>query len=142
MKVFAADHGTHNLCDETRRVSRLRENLTSGSDGEGLETDLLVPRKPFTRQTAFDELKTHLKGARIILRSKTPELVLQECYGMLMAHFAIRGLMHEAALKDDIDPDCLSFVHAVRVVKRKMPVEPAFYFPTKNSGVKVDTISG
>jgi hypothetical protein len=49
MKVFAADHGTHNLCDETRRVSRLRENLTSGSDGEGLETDLLVPRQPFTR---------------------------------------------------------------------------------------------
>jgi IS4 transposase len=77
-------------------------------------------------ETAFDELKTHLKGARIILRSKTPELVLQECYGMLMAHFAIRGLMHEAALKDDIDPDCLSFVHAVRVVKRKMPVYITF----------------
>lgn len=77
-------------------------------------------------ETALDELKTHLKGARIILRSKTPELVLQECYGLLMAHFAIRGLMHEAALKDDIDPDQLSFVHAVRVVKRKLPIYITF----------------
>lgn len=77
-------------------------------------------------ETAFDELKTHLRGARIVLRSKTPELVLQECYGLLMAHFAVRGLMHEAALYDDIDPDRLSFIHAVRVVKRKLPLYVAF----------------
>lgn len=77
-------------------------------------------------ETALDELKTHLRGARIVLRSKTPELVLQETYGLLMAHFAIRGLMHEAALKDDIDPDRLSFLHAVRVVRRKMPLFVAF----------------
>jgi hypothetical protein len=73
-------------------------------------------------ETAFGELKTHLRGARIVLRSKSPELVLQEFYGLLMAHFAIRGLMHEAALKDDIDPDRISFVHAVRVVRRKLPL--------------------
>lgn len=55
-----------------------------------------------------------------MLRSKTPELVKQEFYGLLMAHFAIRGLMHEAALKADEDPDRLSFLHAVRVVQRRM----------------------
>jgi hypothetical protein len=71
-------------------------------------------------ETAFDELKTHLRGARIVLRSKTPDLVRQEFYGLLMAHFAIRGLMHEAALKADEDPDRLSFLHAVRVVRRKL----------------------
>jgi hypothetical protein len=65
-------------------------------------------------------LKTHLRGAQIVLRSKTPELVQQEFYGLLMAHFAIRGLMHEAALRDDEDPDRLSFLHAVRVVQRRM----------------------
>ena len=72
-------------------------------------------------ETAFDELKTHLRGARIVLRSKTPDLVRQEFYGLLMAHFAIRGLMHEAALKAGEDPDRLSFLHAVRVVRRKLP---------------------
>jgi hypothetical protein len=72
-------------------------------------------------ETALDELKIHLRGARIVLRSKTPELVRQEAYGLLMTHFAVRGLMHEAALQADEDPDRLSFVHAVRVVRRKLP---------------------
>ncbi|MGH8647710.1 MAG: IS4 family transposase [Burkholderiales bacterium] len=71
-------------------------------------------------ETALDELKTHLRGAQIVLRSKTPELVEQEFYGLLMAHFAIRGLMHEAALRADEDPDRLSFLHSVRVVQRRM----------------------
>ena len=71
-------------------------------------------------ETTLDELKTHLRGAQIVLRSKTPELVEQEFFGLLMAHFAIRGLMHEAALKADEDPDRLSFVHSVRVVQRRM----------------------
>jgi len=70
---------------------------------------------------ALAELKTHLRGAQIVLRSKTPELVRQEFYGLMMAHFAIRGLMHEAALEADEDPDRLSYVHAVRVIRRKLP---------------------
>jgi hypothetical protein len=72
-------------------------------------------------ETAFDELKTHLRGSRIVLRSKTPALVAQELYGLMMAHFAVRGLMHEAALQADVDPDVLSFIHAVRVIRRKLP---------------------
>jgi hypothetical protein len=71
-------------------------------------------------ETALDELKTHLRGAQIVLRSKKPDLVQQEFFGLLMAHFAIRGLMHEAALKEDEDPDQLSFLHSVRVVQRRM----------------------
>jgi hypothetical protein len=72
-------------------------------------------------ETALDELKTHLRGANIVLRSKTPDLVRQEFYGLLMAHYAVRALMHEAALKADLAPDALSFIHAVRVVRRKLP---------------------
>lgn len=41
-------------------------------------------------ETALAELKTHLRGARIVLRSKTPDLVRQECYGLLLAHCAVR----------------------------------------------------
>jgi hypothetical protein len=73
-------------------------------------------------ETALDELKTHLRGAKIVLRSKTPDLVRQEFYGLLLAHFAVRGLMHEAALKAGEDSDGLSFVHAVRVIRRKLPL--------------------
>lgn len=71
-------------------------------------------------ENALDELKTHLRGNRIVLRSKTPALIRQEFYGLMMAHFAVRGLMHEAALSVDLDPDRLSFIHAVRIIRRKM----------------------
>jgi hypothetical protein len=73
-------------------------------------------------EVALAELKTGLRGARVVLRSKTPALVRQEVWGLLLAHFAVRGLMHEAALKADEDPDRLSFSHAVRVVRRKVPL--------------------
>ena len=73
-------------------------------------------------ESALAELKTHLRGVRVVLRSKTPELVRQEFWGLLLAHFAVRGLMHEAALRADEDPDRLSFLHAVRVVRRKLPL--------------------
>ena len=72
-------------------------------------------------EVALAELKTGLRGAQVVLRSKTPELVRQEVWGLLLAHFAIRGLMHEAALQAEEDPDRLSFSHAVRVVRRKLP---------------------
>lgn len=110
--------------------------LTGVADADPLYrlvTTILDPKKATAKQlaalyherweieTALDELKTHLRGAQIVLRSRTPELARQEVYGFLMAHFAIRGLMHEAALGAGIDPDRLSFVHAVRVVRRKLP---------------------
>jgi hypothetical protein len=76
-------------------------------------------------ETALDELKTHLRGAKIVLRSKTPDLVRQEFYGFLLAHFAIRSLMHEAALTIGVDPDRMSYVHAVRVIRRKLPLAVA-----------------
>lgn len=72
-------------------------------------------------ETALDEFKTHLRGARTVLRSQTPELVKQEVYGILLAHFALRGLMHEAAIRSGKDPDRLSFTHTVNVVRRTLP---------------------
>ena len=69
-------------------------------------------------ETAFDELKTHLRGARIVLRSKTPELVRQEFWGLMLALYAIRALMYEAARQRGDDADGLSYVHAVRVIRR------------------------
>lgn len=73
-------------------------------------------------EIAYDELKTHLRGgAQIVLRSKTPDLVKQEFYGMMLAYFSVRAIIHEAAVSNNDDPDRLSFVHAVRVIKRYLP---------------------
>lgn len=73
---------------------------------------------------AIDEFKTHLEGAQVALRSKTPELVRQEVWGLLLAHYAVRGLLHEAAVtapEGPRDPDTLSFVHGIRVLRRMVP---------------------
>lgn len=72
-------------------------------------------------EIALGELKTRLIGADIILRSQKPDLVKQEFYGFLLGYFAVRGIMHEAALQANEDPDRLSFLHAVRVIKRRLP---------------------
>jgi hypothetical protein len=77
-------------------------------------------------ETALDELKTHQRGPRVVLRSKTPEGVLQEAYGYLLSHYAIRALMHEAALAADEDPDRLSFTRSLRVVRRNIQGTPSF----------------
>jgi hypothetical protein len=71
-------------------------------------------------ETAFDELKTHQRGARTVLRSKSPDLVLQEIWGHLCCHFAIRTLMWEAADHAHVDPDRVSFVAALRIARRSI----------------------
>ena len=101
-------------------IYRLVTSILDHDDAPAKELAALYHER-WEIETALDELKTHLRGARIVLRSKTPDLVRQEFYGLMMAHFAIRSLIHEAALKADEDPDRLSFLHAVRVVRRKLP---------------------
>jgi hypothetical protein len=63
---------------------------------------------------AMDELKTHQRSPRAVLRSKHPDGVYQEAYGYLCTHYAIRRLMHDAVLQGNIDPDRLSFTRSLR----------------------------
>ena len=126
--------GIVELALQVARESGLKQIETRAMDGEKVDLPdasfdaVLGPAQELAAlyherweiETALDELKTHLRGARIVLRSKTPDLVRQEFYGLLMAHFAVRALMHEAALTANEDPDRLSFIHAVRVVRRKL----------------------
>ena len=67
---------------------------------------------------ALDELKVHQRGPRVVLRSKTPDGVLQEVYGHLCVHYAIRWLMHTVALESGHDPDRISFTRTLRVARR------------------------
>src|SRR4051812_5788152 len=68
-------------------------------------------------ELAFDELKTHQRGPRTVLRSKSPGLVLQEIWGHLCCHYAIRSLMADAAVHAGHDPDRTSFVAALRIAR-------------------------
>ena len=71
-------------------------------------------------ELAFDELKTHQRGTKAVLRSKSPALVEQEIWGHLCCHYAIRTLMFEAAHNADVDPDRVSFVAALRIARRSI----------------------
>jgi len=77
-------------------------------------------------ESTFDELKTHQRGPRTVLRSKSPDLVLQEIWGHLCCHYAIRTLMWEAADQVGADPDRVSFVAALRIARRSIPAARDF----------------
>ena len=77
-------------------------------------------------ETAFDELKTHQRGPRAVLRSKSPDLVTQEIWGHLCCHYAIRALMFDAAAHAGRDPDRVSFVAALRISRRSIAQAGAF----------------
>ena len=77
-------------------------------------------------EITFDEIETHQRGPAVILRSRAPGLVLQELYGLLITHYAIRKLMTEAADQAELDPDRLSFTRSLRVVRRQVTSQAAF----------------
>lgn len=77
-------------------------------------------------ELVFDELKTHQRGPGTILRSRKPELVEQEIWGLLLTHYGIRHLMREAADQAELDPDRMSFIRALRVVRRQVTGQAAF----------------
>ena len=72
-------------------------------------------------ELVIDEIDTHQRLVGRTLRSLRPAGVIQEVYGVLIAHYAVRVLMHEAAVRADVDPDRLSFVHALEVVRDAVP---------------------
>jgi hypothetical protein len=111
---YHIDDGRPN--DETYRL------LTTILDpANATATDLAVAyAQRWEIESAFDELKTHQRGPRTVLRSKSPDLVLQEIWGHLCCHFAIRTLMWEAADHAGVDPDQVSFVAALRIARRSI----------------------
>ena len=77
-------------------------------------------------ESAFGELKTHQRGPGVVLRSKLPDGVLQEVYGYLCVHYAIRWLMHSVATDSGRDPDRLSFTRSLRAARRTTASHPGF----------------
>jgi hypothetical protein len=97
--------------------------LTSLLDPRAFPADVLATtyHERWEVETALDEVKVHQWAHPRPLRSKHPREVVQEVYGLLLAHLAIRTLMYQAALQDGVDPDRLSFTGALRVLRRAIP---------------------
>jgi len=77
-------------------------------------------------ELCFKEMKTHQRGPSVVLRSKTPEGVLQEIYGYLCTHYALRTLIGEVAAEFDEDPLRISFTCTLRAARRSMATRPGF----------------
>jgi Insertion element 4 transposase N-terminal/Transposase DDE domain len=77
------------------------------------------------QESAFDELKTHQRGAGRVLRSKSPEMVIQEIYAHLLVYYATRVLINRGAEPFDLDPDRVSFIRSLRVVRRQVTDQAA-----------------
>lgn len=103
---------------------RLITNWLDSDAAPATELAALYHRR-WTIEQAFDEFKVHLADRDVILRSKRPELVEQEFYALLLAHAAIRRLMTQAADSTCQAAEDLSFIHAVRVLKRRLPASAA-----------------
>lgn len=99
---------------------RLITNWIGQDSPSAIELAALYHRR-WTIEETLDEFKTHLADRKVILRSKQPELVQQEFYALLLAHAAIRKLMTEAADRTRQSAVDLSFIHAIRVLQRRLP---------------------
>lgn len=119
-RVRVIDYELLGAVTPTKDEYRLVTNLLDPEEAPALELAALYHER-WEIEGVFDEFKTHLRGASTVLRSKTPELVQQEFWGLLLAHFAVRQLMAQAAWRHELDPDELSFTGAVRVIKRNLP---------------------
>lgn len=77
-------------------------------------------------ESSFDEIKTHQRGSGGVLRSRSPEMVKQEIWALLLTHYAVRHLMQEAADEVDLDSDRISFVRSLRVIRRQVTDQAGF----------------
>jgi len=104
---------------------RLLTTITDPGAAPAAELAALYPQR-WEFETALDELKTHQRGPRVVLRSKQPDGVYQEAYGHLCTHYAIRRVMHTVALEAGADPDRLSFTRTLRAARRTARSHPGF----------------
>ena len=109
--------------EETRY--RLLTTLLDGNAAPALELAAIYHER-WEVESVFDELKTPLHQRRRVFRSKTADLVRQEFYGWVLAHYAVRWLMHAAGSEHKVQPRQLSFVANVQLLRRAQPQSGAF----------------
>lgn len=114
---YALDDPGRPQADGTRY--RLLTTILDPDDGPAGELAALYAER-WEFESALDELKSHQRGPRIVLRSRTADGVRQEAWGYLCCHYAIRALMTHAADDHDIDPDRISFTRSLHAARRSV----------------------
>ncbi len=97
------------------QLHRLVTTLLDPQQAPAIEL-ILCYHKRWEIEACIAEQKNHLRLSGQPLRSKDPALVRQELYGLLLAHYLVRWWMHQSACEANLDPDRLSFTHAVQVL--------------------------
>lgn len=108
---------------ESDRVHRLMTTLLDVERYPAPELIVLYHER-WEEELSIDEVKTHLKE-RPVLRSQTPAGVVQEIDGLLLAHYAVRAVMAEAAAAADVAPRSLSFTATLKVLRCRLAEVPA-----------------
>ena len=122
--VRVIEYALPGLADAQPRY-RLLTTLLDPSEAPALELAALYHQR-WQVEAVFDELKTHLLKSRRVLRSKTPALVRQEFYGWVLAHYAVRWLLHQGATRHRMPHEALSFTSHVQLLRREQPLSGAF----------------
>ena len=111
--------------DSAQQRYRLLTTLLDASAAPAMELAALYHQR-WEIEAVFDELKTHLRQSRRVLRSKTPALVRQEFFGWVLAHYAVRWLLHQGATRHRLHHAELSFKGHVELLGRTQPRSGAF----------------
>ena len=122
--VRVIEYALPGLADAQPRY-RLLTTLLDPSEAPALELAALYHER-WQVEEVFDELKTHLLKSRRVLRSKTAELVRQEFNGWVLAHYAVRWLLHQGATRHRMPHEALSFASHVQLLRREQPLSGAF----------------
>jgi Insertion element 4 transposase N-terminal/Transposase DDE domain len=122
--VRVIEYALPGLADAQPRY-RLLTTLLDPAEAPALELAALYHER-WQVEAVFDELKTHLLESRRVMRSKTAELVRQEFYGWVLAHYAVRWLLHQGATRHRMPHATLSFTSHVQLLRREQPLSGAF----------------
>src|SRR5262249_50801286 len=102
---------------------RLITDLLNPDDLPAAEAPVVYHER-WEEELALDEIKTHLSARELPVRGKTPAGVVQEVYGLVLAHYIIRKVMHDAAVTACTDPDRLSFCGSLHILECHLPEAP------------------
>jgi hypothetical protein len=131
----AADRG--GLCVRVIEYTHDDPNRPGAGERHRLITDLLNPEdlpareaplvyhERWEQELAFDEIKAHLSARDVPIRSKRPAGVVQEIYGIVLAHYVTRRVMHDATVTASLDPDRISFLDSLRIIQCQSPESPS-----------------
>jgi Insertion element 4 transposase N-terminal/Transposase DDE domain len=111
--------------DGKGEIFRLITTIMNPQDASAAELAAAYQQR-WEFESSLDEIKTHQRGRGGVLRSKSPEMIKQEIWALLLTHYAIRHLMCEAADQAGKDPDRLSFMRSLRVIRRQVTDQAGF----------------